>query len=405
MSSFDILAAAMMTPRRGGGMGLNVNVIGQPGTAKSGRIAALCQKKLGLYCETLMVNLMEAPEFQGYPFVQERKVKTPTGNGKVKVSTEREMDYAAPAWARRVSNAGRAVVFLDEMNTASPPVFAACMRMVNDGAVGPHDLGSKTRFIAAMNPTEIAAGAGGSDIPPALANRFGHITVDLPAHSEWADWIALQEGEVDDGDTPDAEALEQDVMDRWLPVYTKHANLICAYLASRPQNRLKMPDPTAVESHAAWPSLRTWEYAIRAQASAEIHGLSDEDRLRFVSAYVGQAATAEFSGWVREQDLPNPLDFLKGLISFKPDAKRPDRTFAFLIAASLAASQMDRGKRDDELAKLFEAYKTVAADAKDIVLRSAAYLKTITTTEITQLPQESKELYYNIGSLSDRARA
>jgi MoxR-like ATPase len=61
------------------------------------------------------------------------------------------------SWARRLTDAGHGLLFLDELTTAPPAVQAAMLRVVLERAVGDVELPASVRIVAAANPAEQAA--------------------------------------------------------------------------------------------------------------------------------------------------------------------------------------------------------------------------------------------------------
>ena len=91
---------------------------GAPGTGKTSAIRAMAEV-MGLPCETVIASIREPSDFAGLPIVVGGEVR-----------------FAPPAWARRLAEAGRGLLFLDELSTAPPAVQAALLRVVLERAVG-----------------------------------------------------------------------------------------------------------------------------------------------------------------------------------------------------------------------------------------------------------------------------
>src|SRR5262249_29844746 len=60
-------------------------------------------------------------------------------------------------WARRLTETGYGLLFLDELTTAPPAVQAAMLRVVLERAVGDVELPAAVRVVAAANPAGQAA--------------------------------------------------------------------------------------------------------------------------------------------------------------------------------------------------------------------------------------------------------
>lgn len=332
MGTYDIARAALLCPTREG-RGIPVKIEGPVGVGKTSKIQQLA-RRLRMHDEVLTLSLMESVEAHGHPFLNERTEPGPGG----KLVKRKEMAYAPPAWALRATQARRAIIYLDEINMAMPSTFAAFMRVVNERHCGAFPLGEGVRFIAACNPTDVAASAGGVDLPMALNNRFCHLKVDLPDFEEWVGWIGMGEFS-DDEVVEDIDALEARIDAEWPAAYGRASAEVAGYLAARPNARLRLPK--GVES--AFPTPRTWEMLIRARAISGILDLSAEDRAAFEAGCIGAANAAEFRVWVTEQDLPSAAAWLAGSVDFEPDHRRLDRTQAFLLSIALEWANMPSG--------------------------------------------------------------
>src|SRR6516164_5849203 len=128
---------------------------GAPGTGKTSTIRAMAEK-MGWPCETVIASIREPSDFAGLPVV--------VGDG---------VRFAPPGWARRLAEAGRGLLFLDELSTAPPAVQAALLRVVLERVVGDLALPEDVAVVAAANPPEQAA--DGWDLSAPLANRLCHL--------------------------------------------------------------------------------------------------------------------------------------------------------------------------------------------------------------------------------------
>jgi len=399
MGTFDILKAAFYTPTRRG-WGVPVKLEGAPGIGKTAMIEQLGEQ-LGVHVETLVLSLMESVEAQGHPFLTENKVEV---GGRIQ--TVREMDYAPPAWARRAATAGRSIVLLDELNTCPPPVFSAFMRVVNERACGSFSLGEGTRFVSAINPTDIASAAGGVDLPMAFANRWCHLTADIPAFEQWAEWLVLREG-VNDAAAPTTtpEEREDAVMAAWPEAFAAASADVIGFLSARPTRRLVLPEPASKDAAGAWASPRSWDMFTRARASSKVHKLDHDDADAFQVGCVGKSVYAEFRAWLRDADLPDAKMWLRGQVDFEHRAERLDRTAAFLLAAVIQLQSMEPGKRDEELAR-FVAFMGTFERRRDILVNAVSMLGgVIRVDEIARLDKDLRKVLTTIGVLAKSARS
>ena len=89
------------------GVAVAARVPGAPqsstGTGKTSAIRAMAAA-MRLPCETVIASIREPSDFAGLPIVVGDEVR-----------------FAPPAWARRLAEAGRGLLFLDELSTAPRP--------------------------------------------------------------------------------------------------------------------------------------------------------------------------------------------------------------------------------------------------------------------------------------------
>src|SRR5580692_3198696 len=96
MNAKQILRTSFFTPGPRGRWGLPLLLEGDPGTAKTS-IVEQVTSSCGLLPETVIASLREPSDFLGLPM--------PAMDGGRVIRT----DYAPPAWATRVAEAGHAV--------------------------------------------------------------------------------------------------------------------------------------------------------------------------------------------------------------------------------------------------------------------------------------------------------
>jgi MoxR-like ATPase len=328
-----LLRIAWFTPGPKHRWGLPLLFEGHPGTGKTANVeqeAMLCS----LDAEVLISSIREPSDFGGLQ-VPEKKDGDRT-----------KLTLLAPPWAERLAASKHGLIFADELNTSPPAVQAAFLRIVTDAVVGDLKLPDTVRICAAQNSVEEAA--SGWDLAMPLANRFGHIKWGTPSTSEWSDWLLTSgNGTSPDGKVINPEKEEERVMEAWSGPWAAARGLISGFVRARPELLLKMPPAGSPEASCAWPSPRTWEYAARALASCEVHGVDATVADELLGAFVGVGAAAEFMGWRAKQDLPEPGDVLDGKVKFKHDPMRLDRTAAVLSScAALMVAEKDKMKPD-----------------------------------------------------------
>jgi MoxR-like ATPase len=351
MALTRIIKASLFTPSPEGFWGLPLFLWGDPGIGKTHLIKALC-KRYGLPMERLSPGERGEGQFGVVP--------VPGADG--------FLHYPAPSWASRLDPAG--VIFLDEANTAPPALQAPLLGLVQLRTLGSHTFGSRVRTIAAANETKHAA--GGWDLAPALANRFGHLAVEGLAASEWA--YHYLTGFAPDANDPevDAAAEEARVLEAWPAADAWARGLISGFVTRRPE--LLHKPPTKGSDTRSWPSRRSVDYAGAALASARVHGLTESETDEFMGAFVGQAWVAEFRHWMIDANLPDPADLLDGRAKFEHDVRRLDRTLAVLSACASLVSPAKAVNRKARAVALWKLIDDVLKDAGDVAIPAARVL-------------------------------
>jgi hypothetical protein len=287
-----------------------VLVWGAPGTGKTSVIRSIAMAN-DLPCETVIASIREPSDFAGLPIVSR-------DNGGAHV------DFAPPLWARRLTRAGRGLLFFDEISTAPPAVQAALLRVVLERTVGDLELPAEVTVVAAANPPEQAA--GGWELSAPLANRFCHL--------DWTiDGRAVASGMAGGWPAPPV-CRPPPGWERRIPVAR---SWVGGFLRVRPTLALDLPaDPAA--AGRAWASPRSWDMTATLLAASAAVEADDLVRSLLVRGAVGPGPGIEFLTWLVEADLPDPE-----VVLADPDAfvlpERGDRAFAALsaVAAAVAA--------------------------------------------------------------------
>lgn len=260
------------------------------------------------------------------------------------------IECVLPAARRCIENGGGAI-FLDEVNGASPRTQYALLAFVDERQSGDHLLPPATRIALGMNPTEYAT--GGNVISGAFANRMAWLYADVPEPPKWGNWITGQREEYIN--IAEAEAL---VAQNWALEWATTVGLAVGFSQRIKKEVLhKQPLPDDPASSGPWPSPRTWYFAMRGITTARSlknafrvdvkpvmkDGQQDttETTMRIAAALkakcaqlqrhivdslVGPESALIWHTWVRDADLPSPVEMLtKG---WSPDTKRLDRTHA-----------------------------------------------------------------------------
>jgi hypothetical protein len=294
----------------------NVPVLlwGPPGVGKSSALAAMAADA-GRGMEVVLGSVREASDFAGLPIVQ------PDG---------RSVVMAPPDWALRLAEAEGGWLFLDDVTTTAPSVQKAMLQVVLDRKVGDLALPPAVRVIGAAN--EVDDAPDGSDLAPALANRWAHFQVG-PDASEFCDgltlgWAALtQRASAAEGIEPTPERV------------AKARAEVAGFLRHRPILVHAKPD-NAVAAGRAWPSYRTWKWVADvlprldppvdpATGGDNGVGLRAQAARMAIAGLVGEGAAVEFLTWRRDADLPDPETVLADPEAFDWTG-RADRTWAVL---------------------------------------------------------------------------
>jgi len=294
--------------------GVPVLLWGDPGTGKTATVERYAVEA-GWVMVSVIASLHDPTDFSGLP-----------------VRDGASVTYVPPQWARRVAgHDGVTLVFLDEVNTATPATQNALMRMVQEHRVGYLHLGERVRFVAAANPSGQNSGAW--DLSAPLANRFAHLNWPLQV-DEWRSgyldgWPTLMPLHIDGGPGPDA--------------VRRQRQLQAAFVARRP--KLLCDPPEATVSPQGWPSPRSWDRLAYCLAVAEHAQAGDTATAVIAAALIGEAAAAEFLAFAENPDMPEPHELLDNPERFT-ELVRGDQQLAALDALSDLADEHPERWRD-----------------------------------------------------------
>jgi MoxR-like ATPase len=273
---------------------LPVLLWGEPGIGKTAAMTQLAAS-LDLPLTTVIASVHEPTDFSGLPIVGD----DPTVQG---------VPMAPPQWAVELVRAGRGLLFLDELSTATPAVQAALLRVVLERKVGVLKLPPGVRIVAAANPR--ASAADGWELSAPLANRFVHLY-----------WVHDREVVVRGlgGIWPRAE-LPALVPER-LPEAVAYARrAVCGFLEARPTLIHRLPS-TETRRGAAWPSPRSWEAALTLLAFGTAADVSRDVLALLVRGAVGDGPGLELLAHLDRMELPDP----EVLLADPASAELPER--------------------------------------------------------------------------------
>ena len=280
---------------------------GAPGIGKTSIVHAI-GKKLNREVIDWRANLREPVDARGLPVVDAKTRTT--------------------VWARpndlpfEGSEAPEnAIVFLDELNTASPAMQVVAMQLVHERRVGEHRLKKDVRIVAAGNRTTDRAAVNVMTAP--LADRFAHIEAK-PCPKEFSLWAAEM----------------------------KMHPIIPAFIRFRPNLLMNMDSGDKLR----FPTPRSWEKV------AKIVDLKHAMQMTLIASIIGDGAAAEFEGFIRIfEALPSLEKILKSPATAKvPGDDRVAERYALSCALARAVDQKTfanglqyAARLSDEFAALF----------------------------------------------------
>lgn len=314
--------------------GLPALVWGAPGAGKTAHIQQRAEQ-LGYLMETVIASIHDPTDFSGLPIL--------SSDGKRGVRLE------PPAWAVRLSEAAKGLLFLDEITTAAPAVQAALLRVVLERQVGDLTLGPNVHVVAAANPVEQAA--GGYELSMPLANRFVHL-----------DWVTSAEAWVDGvqhGWNSKAVTLPADWKER--DEYRETLALVTAYIRQFPHYLHSVPKEGDAAAMRAWPSPRSWMMAAAGLAAARVAGVTEAGWF-LVGGSVGEGVAISFRQWFDNLDLPSVESVLKNPDKVKMP-KAEDALYALLFNVLSYVERETPVKQEDYFATL-ALFERVARDGR-----------------------------------------
>jgi MoxR-like ATPase len=314
---------------------LPVLLWGEPGIGKTAALTQLAAS-LDLPLTTVIASVHEPTDFSGLPIVGD----DPAVQG---------VPMAPPQWAVELVRAGRGLLFLDELSTATPAVQAALLRVVLERRVGVLQLPPGVRIVAAANPS--ASAADGWELSPPLANRFVHLY-----------WVHDREVVVRGlgGIWPRAE-LPSLVPERLPDAVAYARRAVCGFLDSRPTLIHRLPS-TETRRGGAWPSPRSWEAALTLLAFGTAASVSREVLALLVRGAVGDGPGLELLAHLDRMELPDPEALLADPAAAMLPVRGDLRQAALEAVVAAVGARLQRARWEAGWAVLVRALETGVPD-------------------------------------------
>jgi len=208
------------------------------------------------------------------------------------------------------------ILFLDELNGASPATQAAAYQLVLNRAIGKYQLPDNV-VIAAAGNRDTDKGVT-YRMPKPLANRFLHYEVKVDFNT-WQDW-----------------AIKNQI----------HPDVV-GYLTTF-KNDLYNFDASSNERSFATP--RSWTFV--SETISDVEGFTEEEVTDMVAAGIGEGLALKFKAH-REVSgtLPNPSDILDGKVK---DLKTDNISAKYSLTTALCYELKEAFDNDDEGNKKFD---------------------------------------------------
>jgi len=238
---------------------------GPPGIGKSELVANLTTD-LGGHMIDLRLSQMDPTDIRGIPFFNKNK---------------EVMDWAPPIDLPDEEMASKypvVVLFLDELNSASPSVQAAAYQLILSRRIGKYVLPDNVRLVAAGN-RESDKGVT-FRMPMPLANRFVHLEVRADFES-WQKWA----------------------------VFNKVHKDVVGYISFAKQDLMEF-DPKSASRSFATP--RSWNFVSEFLQDEET---PDDELTDLISGSVGEGLGLKFMAHRKvSSKMPRPEDVLTGKV-------------------------------------------------------------------------------------------
>lgn len=247
-------------------------VWGPPGIGKSETFEGIRAKyeEKGMRAKLIdcRLSLWDPTDLKGYPYYDKEA-------NKMRFSPPEELPDADMA-----KNYDIIILFLDELNGASPATQAAAYQLILNRAIGSYKLPNNV-VIAAAGNRESDKGVT-YRMPKPLANRFLHYEVRVD-FEDWFDWAVRNE---------------------------IHADVV-GYLQTFKEDLYKFD---AASSERSFATPRSWTFVSDTLAGADDF-FNEEEITDMVAASIGEGIALKFKAHrAVASQLPNPTDILNGKV-------------------------------------------------------------------------------------------
>ena len=197
------------------------------------------------------------------------------------------------------------ILFLDEINSAAPSVAAVAYQLINDRAVGEHQLMDNVVVVAAGNREQDRGVT--NRMPTPLANRFTHAEIDVEVDA-WCYW-----------------AQEVGLPKEGIAFMQFRKPLLCTFDPLKPDKAFATP--------------RTWEKALRYYADAS---LPEKLKMIAMAGAVGEGPSAEFWGFV---DVYGKIPTIAEILKAPEKTKVPtDAAMRYAVAVNISSAMDPKAK-------------------------------------------------------------
>lgn len=259
---------------------------GPVGVGKSELIAGIGREQNRRVIDIRM-SQMDISDLRGIPFYN---------------SDNKQMEWAAPC-VLPTDPSDKSILFLDELNCASPSIQATAYQLILDRKVGDYTLPEGVTVVAAGN-REKDKGTTFKIASP-LLNRFVHLDIKYDFKT-WLKWAKLN-------------AINNSVI-----------NFLTCY-----ESDLTSFDPKV--SSRAFATPRSWKYVSDCLNALEKDGVDEDINMKLltlaVSSCIGEDLAVKFTKWYATSSKLNVEDILSGKVTTLPKSLQKN-AMSFLLNLS-----------------------------------------------------------------------